>query len=400
LRILLLSNKVPFPAKDGSSIAMRSMIEALSDNNAEVHVLSLNTKKHYRNEAEIAKHRKEGITLETFDVNTDLSLNGLIWNFINGSPYHVSRFYQSIFADRLEELLAKESFDIIQLEGLSMAVYLPIIQRQSNAGVVLRAHNIEYRIWKRHVEHESNPLKKWYLALQTRRLERFEKKSLEAVQANVFITYEDQRIYREWGGKSLSCVSPCGLNPVAYGSLSDKAVEQRFDLVSLASLDWLPNQQGLQWFLEKVWPLIQVARPQTTLGIGGRDMPKAIITQATDKVWMYPQVANARDFIAQGQVAIIPLLAGSGMRIKFLEYLAWGKATVSTAIGAEGIPIENQKQAILAEDAESFASAVIYLLDDKEARLQMQKEARSFFEHHFDNKSLGKELLKFYGTLV
>lgn len=398
MKVLILSNKVPFPARDGSSIAMRSMAEALSMNEAEVHMLSLNTRKHFRSAKEIEKYRPNRIKLETFEVNTDVKAWGAIANLFSTKAYHVSRFYQEAMAKRLQELLSQHSYDIIQMEGLPMAVYLPLLRKYSQAALVIRAHNIEYQIWERHLAHERNPLRKQYLKLQVDRLKAFEKESLEAADAVVFISQQDHDIYRAWGGKSLSQITPCGLNPLEHPPIS--GYEAKYDLVHLSSLDWLPNRQGAEWFLKEVWPLIIEARPETTMGFGGRDMPKEFIEMGDKNLWLYPHVANARDFVGHGRVAVIPLLAGSGMRIKLLEFLAWGMPTISTGIGAEGININNYQEGILADDPESFAAAVVYLLDGKEARKEMQIKARTFFENHFDNKQLGSDLLNFYRTLI
>lgn len=398
MKILILSNKVPYPASDGSSIAMRSMVDALSSNHAQVWLLCLNTRKHFRSEAEIRKHQAEKINLEFFNVDTDVKPLAAILNLLGSQAYHVSRFYQKSLANRLRDLLAQERFDIIQLEGLPMAVYLPLLRSLSDASLVIRAHNIEYQIWERHLAHEQNPIRKAYLSLQVARLRKFEKQSLEQADAVVFITHRDQETYRDWGGKSLAITSPCGLNPAEHPPIS--GASSKYDLVHLASLDWLPNRQGAWWFLKEVWPLILEARPETTMGFGGRDMPKEIIEMGSEQLWLYPHVANAREFVSHGKVAVIPLLAGSGMRIKLLEMLAWGMPTVSTEIGAEGIPIQNYQQGILASDPESFAAAVVYLLEGKEARQEMQVQARAFFETQYNNQVLGKDLLNFYRTLI
>jgi glycosyltransferase involved in cell wall biosynthesis len=377
---------------------MRSMVEALRLNATEVHLLCLNTRKHFRSSAEIEKHRPPELKLEYFNVNTDLKPLSALRNLLSRQAYHVSRFYQKSLVQRLEALLQAETFDIIQLEGLPMAVYLPLLRKYSKAPLLIRAHNIEYQIWERHLAHEQNPLRKLYLKLQVGRLKRFEKESLEAADAVVFISHQDQEIYRSWGGKSIANTTPCGLNPAEHPPIS--GTPPKYDVVHLASLDWLPNRQGAEWFLKEVWPLILEARPQTTMGFGGRDMPKEIIALGNQNLWLYPHVENARDFVAHGKVAVIPLLAGSGMRIKLLELLAWGMPTVSTSIGAEGIAIENYKEGILADDPESFAAAVVYLLDGKESRKEMQVQARQFFENHFDNRQLGADLLNFYRTLI
>ena len=377
------------------------MAEGLLANNAKVHLLSLNTRKHFRDEKDFKDLLPNDLVFEKVDVNTDISAWGAFVNLISGKAYHVSRFLQKDFSKRLKELLLSNHFDIIQLEGLSLAVYLPLIRKYSKASVVLRAHNIEYRIWQRHSSHESSFWKRFYLQLQSKRLQKFEKKSFKEVDAALFITKQDQSTFRKWGGQTLSLVAPCGLNLKTYKPLtSAEAEEAEFDLVHLASLDWLPNEQGALWFLEKVWPLVLEARPKTRLALGGRHMSKSIIEKASDLVWLYPEVKDAKEFLNKGKVAVVPLLAGSGMRIKLLEYLAWGMAIISTSIGAEGIEIKNEKEMLLADDAESFAAGVVYLLDDKEDRETMQRAARRFFEMNFDNTKLGKEILQFYATLV
>lgn len=397
--MLLLCNKVPYPAKDGSSIAIKSMTEGLLVNDAKVHLLSLNTRKHYRSEKDYLEHLPDGLVFEKVDVNTDIHPWGAFLNIISGKAYHVSRFLQKDYSLRLKETLRNNHFDIIQLEGLSMAVYIPLIRKYSTASIVLRAHNIEFKIWERHTKHEPSFWKRQYLNLQTKRLKKFEKQSFKAVEAALFITKRDQKLYREWGGQTISLVAPCGLDLKAYRPIKNED-EPSFDVVHLASLDWLPNEQGALWFLEEVWPLILEARPNTRLAFGGRHMSKAIIEKASDLVWLYPEVKDAKEFISRAKIAIVPLLAGSGMRIKLLEYLAWGKAVVSTPLGAEGIEVKNGKEMLLADDAESFAAGVVYLLDDQESREAMQRAARRFFETHFNNQKLGQEILQFYATLL
>jgi len=398
VKILLLSNKVPFPANDGSSIAIRSMIDALSLNGASVSLLSLNTKKHYRSPKEIQKEIPPGLDFEAIDVDTDVKVIGAALNLINGQPYHVSRFMQKKMQKALKAKLAEKTFDIIQLEGLSMAVYLPLIRKYCKSAVIMRAHNIEHLIWERHTDNEPNKLKKKYLEIQSARLKKFEMKQLGLMDAQVFITEADRTIYRNWGVKQISTSIPCGLNPADYNSA--RPTEYRYDVAHLASLDWLPNQQGLEWLLEQVWPLVLEARPESRIAIGGRHMPKKMFQHANDNLWLFAEVDDAQRFIKAAKIAIIPLLAGSGMRIKLIEYMAMGQACVSTIIGAEGINIEANKEILLADEAEAFAAAIILLLDNETERENIAQAARKKFEDEYANVNLGAKLLTFYQTLL
>jgi glycosyltransferase involved in cell wall biosynthesis len=398
VKILLLSNKVPFPANDGSTIAIRSMIDAMLLNGVSLTVLSLNTKKHHRSTADIKENCPANLDFTSVDVDTDLKIGSAFLNLLNGQPYHVSRFKQMKMEKILKAKLKEINFDIIQLEGLSMAVYLPLIRKYSQASVLMRAHNIEHQIWQRHTDNESKKLKKKYLEIQTARLKKFEIEKLEQMDAQIFISDADRNIYRKWGGKRISCSISCGLNPEEY--VQSSATEVRYDIAHLASLDWLPNQQGLQWFLDKVWPLVLEARPETRIAIGGRHMPKKIYQHANDRLWVFSEVDNIQRFIKSAKIAIIPLLAGSGMRIKLIEYMAMGQACVSTEIGAEGISLEANKEVFLANDPEGFASAIILLLDNEEERISVGTAARAKFIHEYSNAHLGSKLIKFYQTLL
>lgn len=398
MKILLLSNKVPFPSNDGSTIAIRSMIDALLLNGTSLSLLSLNTKKHFRSQKEIQENLPPGIDFQAVDVDTDITPLSAALNLVNGKAYHVSRFDQPKMRTLLKQKLQEQEFDIIQLEGLSMAVYLPLIRKYSTASVSMRAHNIEHLIWERHANNESNFFKKKYLELQSARLKKFELKQLALMDALVFITEADRNTYRNWEGKTISTSIPCGLNPEDYNTTVPE--EFRYDVVHLSSLDWLPNQQGLEWFIQKVWPLVVEARPESNIAIGGRHMPKKIFQYASDSLWVFSEVDDAQRFIKAGKVAIIPLLAGSGMRIKLIEYMAMGQACVSTIIGAEGINLSANKEVLLAENEESFAAALILLLDNKLERENMAQAARKKFNEEYANFSLGKKLLEFYQTLV
>ena len=96
---------------------------------------------------------------------------------------------------------------------------------------------------------------------------------------------------------------------------------------------------------------------------------------------------------------VVPLLSGSGMRIKMIEGMAYAKPIVSTKIGAEGIEVTSSKNCLLADNADDFANAVIEVLSNNEKRKTLQNEARNFIEQHFENNTLVKQLVDFYKTL-
>jgi len=125
--------------------------------------------------------------------NADTSAIGAFLNLFTTQSYFVSRFFFKDYEIELINKLKSHHFDIIQIEGVFMCSYIPIIKKYSKAKIVLRSHNVEHQIWERHLLIEKNFLKKTYLTLQNNRLKTFEINAFNLVDAIVTITDEDKK---------------------------------------------------------------------------------------------------------------------------------------------------------------------------------------------------------------
>lgn len=398
MKILLLSNKVPYPANDGSSIAIQSMIDGYLANGADVSLLSINTNKHYKSQVEIFGSKPGDLQMHWQDANTNVSAVSAFLNLFSSNAYHVSRFLLSSFAEKLKELISSSDFDVIQLEGLAMAVYVPQLRKISQAKIVLRAHNAEYQIWERTAKKESNPLLKLYLGIQVKRLKRFEAQISNQIDALVTITEEDQKLFQNLGFRGRSISIPCGISLEKYRVKSE--VETDFDISYLASFDWKPNLQGLDWFINEVWPEAIKLKPELTMALGGRKIPDRIKSLKLKGLTIVGEVESMPVFIQNSKINVVPLLAGSGMRIKIVENMALSRPMVSTSIGAEGIEINEGKEIILEDNPKAFAKAMVKLVEDENLRNEMGRAARRKIENSYDNKFLGKKLIEFYRTEI
>lgn len=394
MKILLLTNKVPYPANDGSSIAMASMVDGFLKNGAQVTLLSLNTRKHFKSDSDIQKELPAGLDFYKIEADTNVKPLGAALNLVSGAAYHVSRFYQKEFVEKLLALLKSHRFDIIQLEGLSMAVYLDLIRKHSTAPVTLRAHNVEYQIWERHIANEPDYFQRAYLKIQVRRLQKFEVDTLKRVDAVIAITTEDEKNIRKLSPGVKSTSIPCGID-LEKTTICDNE-NYLSDIGYLASFDWLPNVQGVEWFLKKVWPVLKKQSPDISFRLGGRHMPAALQNLQEPGISTFPEVPVMKEFVCGSRIAIIPLLAGSGMRIKIIENMALGKCQVSTPIGAEGITLKDGHDILLATDENEFADQILKILKDSELRSSIEKNARATIEKNYSNTFLGKQLLNFY----
>jgi glycosyltransferase involved in cell wall biosynthesis len=394
LKILLLCNKVPYPANDGSSIAMASIINALCSNKAEVDVLAFNTSKHQRSLEEIRDNTPEKVALEYIYLDNRTGAVSALRNLFSSHAYQVSRFRSKEYRKTLIAKLQENDYDLVQIEGLSMAVYLREIRQYSTARIVLRAHNVETLIWERHLQSEKNPLIRFYLRLQNRRLAKFEKEIAYETDAIVAITREDLgEFWRLQPGK-VAMSLPCGVEINDYPECKES--EKTYDMTYIASFDWLPNQQGLRWFIDQVWPLILEKRPKSTFRLAGRHMPVDIVEKTISGFSVEGEVEDMKAFMCSGKLAVVPLLAGSGMRIKILENMALGLCQVTTSIGAEGIEIEDGENIVIANDPSDLATQIVELLDDPERIRQIGKKARETVITTYTNKNLGKQLMEFY----
>ena len=173
MRILQLCHKFPWPLKDGAAIASTYLAKAFAELGSEVTLLSMNTSKHWFDTSELPRNFDHYSDIQTVFVNNHIRPLPALLNLLSKKSYHVERFDNADFADRLAALLQNGSFDIVQLESLYLTPYIPVIRKYTKAMIVLRAHNVEHEIWER-VAEKSNPLKKWYLQKITPRLRQYE----------------------------------------------------------------------------------------------------------------------------------------------------------------------------------------------------------------------------------
>lgn len=397
MRILQICNKAPYPPNDGSSIAICSLAEGLADNGAELHLLAINTKKHFKPDEQVPDTFRHKTHYRSVYKDTGTTAIGGLLNLFTAQSYFVSRFHFKAFEQALAEKLSSHTFDVVQVEGVFMAPYIPLIRQHSKAKVVLRTHNVEHQIWERHLMHEKRGLKQMYLQLQNRRLERFEISAFKAADAIVPITEIDRhQIGALAKGKPLfTCLT--GVDLDKYRPAGTPA--EPSTLFHFASMDWMPNVEAVEWLLREVWPLVSAGNSQVKLVLAGRGMPAVFKQARLDRVVVTEQVTDARQFYHDHDIMLVPLWSGSGLRIKLVEGLAYGKPIVTTSIGAEGIPYTPGKELLVADDAQSFAAAILELVNDAPRKAALTKEARHLAEACFDYKQLAARLIGFYNSL-
>jgi glycosyltransferase involved in cell wall biosynthesis len=170
--------------------------------------------------------------------------------------------------------------------------------------------------------------------------------------------------------------------------------------VSVGSLDWLPNVEGLLWFLNQVWPSVVEARPDATLHIVGRNPQRALLRQVSRGVSVAASVADIREHVRDAAAFVVPLLAGGGTRLRVLEAMAMRVPIVSTTVGVQGIECVHGQHVLVADAAGDFAQQLIALLDREELRERLAMEGRQLVERRYSWQVIGDTLDAFYRRSV
>ena len=203
MKILLLCNKPPYPASEGGPMAMNSIITGLLDAGHHVKILAANSAKFNVKDSDIPETYKQKTGIELIDVDLSINPFSAFFNLFTKKSYHVERFISKEFTNRLTEILEKEQFDIVQLEMLYMAPYVETIRKYSKAMIVLRAHNVEHKIWERIAKETKFFLKRWYINHLAKTLKEYELSALETVDGIAAITRKDAAFFRKYCSKPI-----------------------------------------------------------------------------------------------------------------------------------------------------------------------------------------------------
>lgn len=395
MRILQLMNKVPWPPKDGGAIACMNMTKGFSMLGHEVTVLSMNTSKHHIRIKDMPAQVRNLADYHLVDVLASINWIEASINLVfSDLPYNAQRFISDEFSEQLAQLLSVKEFDVVQLEGLYLCPYIPVIRKYSKALVVYRAHNIEYEIWDRTAKLSTGWRSK-YLRNLSGRIKRFEISYLNTYDLLVPITDRDGLILDSLGNTKPRHTSQTGID---FASLVPTAKKLEFpSLFHIGALDWAPNQEGMLWFFEHCWPQIHSQNPELKFYLAGRNAPEWFERKVKLAGVVYlGEINDAYDFINSKAIMVVPLFSGSGMRIKIIEGMALGKPIVTTEIGTEGIPTIDGENIMIANDAEQFIESINRLIGDRNLFDQIGRNAIGFIQEKFDNLSQASSLVEFY----
>lgn len=399
MHILQLCKKFPYPIKDGESIAVTYLAKGLQKLGHEISLLAMNTTKHPVRVSSV--RAKMGYYKEIHHSRIDNEVKPLhaFLNLFSSDSYNISRFDNEAFRIKLIKLLSQNQYDIIQLESLYLAPYIDDIRANSDAPVVLRAHNVEHEIWERMAQNEPMGLRRWYLEYSGRKLKKYEEEQLHHIDHLIPISDIDETKFRRIGYRGSSMAIPIGLD---LANFKPQLVDEG-DLLSISfigSLDWMPNIEGLNWFLDHVWPHVNEIFPKLKLHVAGRNCPEWIKNMQVKNLIVEGEVRDSSKFITKHPIMVVPLLSGSGLRAKIIEAMALGRVVISTSLGLEGIPAKDKNHVLVANSAQDFIRKLTFCHRHRKHLCTLSRKARQLTERHYDHISLAKSLSNRYLQLI
>ncbi|MCX6281089.1 MAG: glycosyltransferase family 4 protein [Bacteroidetes bacterium] len=397
MRILFLCNKSPWPPKEGGPMAMNMLIEGMLEAGHSVKVLAVNSYKYNIKTGDIPSVYMEQTGIEFIDVDLRVKTLPALANLFTSRSYHAERFKSEAFTAKLIEVLREAEYDIVQLETLMMAPYIQVIRNNSKAKIILRAHNIEHLIWERLAANSSNRLRRLYINHLARTLKLFELTIPDLVDGVVAISGKDAEFFRSHTEKPVISI-PFGINPADY-HVKEK-VNRHPTIFIIGAMNWIPNQEGVRWFLENVWIDLYKRYPSLKFHIAGREMPEWMKKLSLENIVVEGEVDDAAGFYAANDIMIVPLFSGSGIRIKIIEAMAYGKTVISTSLGAEGIEYSRGENLLVADLACEFFEMISVCIEHPEVMERTGSNARRLAETVYDRKKIIEKLQRFYTKLT
>ncbi|MEI8204288.1 MAG: glycosyltransferase family 4 protein [Bacteroidota bacterium] len=398
MKILFLCNKSPYPPIEGGSIAMNALINGLIDAGHQVKVIAVSSNKFKISENDIPKSYIEKTGLELVYISLKVHPYAALVNLFSRKSYHAQRFIAKKFKKAITRVLTAEQFDIVQLETVYMGSYIGTIRKHSKAKIILRAHNIEHLIWQRIADETSKPLKRKYIRLLAARLRRFEAFILNRADGVAAISAEDAAYMVTEG-----CRVPITYIPFAIDTKVEPAANNSIiplSLCHIGSMNWMPNESGIRWFLDNVWQRLHEEFPKASLYLAGRYMPEELMELKIEGLHVLGEVDDAKAFIQDKAIMIVPIFSGSGIRVKIIEGMWEKKAIISTSIGASGIQFTDEKNILIAENANEFLEKIRLCFNSSQYCNDLGENAHQLIIENYNNSNAINKLVNFYLNLI
>lgn len=395
MNILHITNKPIYPILDGGQLAMQRLMMNMLHLGYSVKNLTVETYKHPFEISEFPKDIQEIIFPESHFIDTKVKFWDIVKSLFSSESYNVKRFVDTEFEDKIKMLLQTNEYGIVILESAYLLPYVNIIRKYSDAKIIVRAHNVEYRIWRQAARKEKVFYKRWYYKKLAKNLKKFEINHLNLVDGIFCISEQDKEFFRR-----RSVRAPLEVIPVYMETMEEHKVDySNNDFFFVGSMSWKPNIDAVRWIINQIAPRLLKIYPEVTIHIAGSAMPKAMFEKKIKNVVFHGKVENMHKFMSEHGTLIVPLKSGSGVRIKILEALSIGVPIISSEKGKEGINLIPKKHFLTANITEEFVLQMKFIDDNTELKEKLGQEGQKFIKEEYSIEIVSKKIRDFISKI-
>ncbi|RRR69442.1 MAG: glycosyltransferase [Candidatus Viridilinea halotolerans] len=400
MRILLLTQVLPFPPDAGPKIKTYHLLQYLAQHH-EVTLVSLTRSAAEEEHAQVLRRICSAVHTVRLTRSRGRDAYYLATSMLRGASFLMQRDQCAALDALLRDLTRRQHFDIIHADQLNMAQFAVDLPGGAR---ILDQHNAVWTIVQRMAEHSPYPMRVG-LELEARHLRRYEARICARFDGMLVVSQPDQAFLELAAAEAGVRLPPTAIIPIAIDAQGEPPVQrvaQPRTILSMATMFWPPNVDGVLWFAHEVYPLIKAAVPEAEFAVVGARPPAHVrqlaIGDASINVTGY--VADPQPFLEAAAALIVPVRAGGGMRVKILEALARGLPIVSTTIGYEGIALQPGEHLLVGDTPEAFAAAVIELLRHPQRGVQLAAAGRMLAERVYDWRVVNPQVEQLYAAVT
>lgn len=401
MKILWISQLVPYPPKSGVLLRAYNLVKELSKYH-EVHLLAFNQRgliepyfENYETGSEICMQEMQKHCKRTrfFDCPTDKSPNAQVQyallSLISKAPYNMAWLWDKNFDRCVKEWHAQESYDLIHCDTISLAPYINGIVGPKFS---LDHHNVESHMLIRRSRLESNILKKIFFYQEGLRLKQYEKRYCPKFDTNITCSSLDIERLEHFIQNANFKEIPNGVDTGFFKPASNEPEQANF--IFIGTLDWYPNTRAVRYIAKELWPKIKTRFPQAVMNIIGSKPPQDLVelSQRETNFNVHGFVDSLTSHLAQATIYLCPIDDGGGTKLKLLDAFSSGKAVVAHEVACEGLKTSNGKNVLIANTPDEYINCIQSLLENPEKRATLEKNARTHAENNFSFTAIGKTL--------
>jgi len=400
MKILFVAPYLPSPPRFGGQRRMDGLMRGLAEIGHEVSILSFTTTDQWSQESLAATRLfcRKVTTLPDLDARTvsgkrRMQLQSLLSLH---SFEHMQVTRRADFQKQIDEHLASDSYDVVQVEFANMASYR-YARRERKVALVLDEHNIEYDLQRRTAGSAEGKFRKVYNSLNWRKLAREEKAAWQRFDGVVLTSARDAQLLSGISAATRTAVVPNGVNVEQFQPAPEPPGSDQ--LLFFGANNYFPNHDALLYFIDEVLPKVALQRPNVKLSIVGPGVQPAVLARQSRHVEIVGFVDDLMPHLDRANVVIVPLRIGGGTRLKIVEAMAKAKCIVSTRIGAEGLDVTHDRDALLADSPSDFAAQVVRALNEPALARRLGERARVLAEQRYAWTAVVSQLVGFYEQL-